>query len=164
MTKEIPIRMDKASMALQWAVYSFMPESIALRNDPSNEALQLGLILSSNILLALSAELALKGLKQKETSVHGYEHTHDLLFLFRSLSDANQGKLAMRFQKYIDEDPKTQNADTSLESFLEKHRDDFVQWRYLDGNVDGLSSAPIEFHYVICAILDEVYSDDVGRN
>ena len=162
MPKKAQMRMDKASMALQWAIYSFMPESTASRHDPSNLALQLGLSLSSNILLPLAAELGLKGLKQKESLVSCYERTHDLLCLFRSLSDANQEKLAMRFQKYIVDDPKTQHSDPNLESFFENHRDDFVQWRYLDDNVDNLSSVRIEFHYVICAILDEVYSDDVG--
>lgn len=162
MIEGTPIRMDKSAMALQWAIYSVMPESKPLSLRKNNPALELGLILASNILLPLAVELGLKGLKQKETSVHCYELTHDLLRLFRSLSDANQEKLTVRFQKYIARDPKTQNTDPSLESFLKNHRDDFVQWRYLDGDVDNMSSVRIEFHYAICAILDEVYSDNVG--
>ena len=160
MTKKPRIRMDKAAMALQCAIHSFIPESTKLNRRTDNLALELGFTLSSNILLPLAAELGLKGLQQKETSVHGYKRTHDLLCLFYSLHHATQEKLSIRFQKYIEEDPKTQHTNPSMESFLENHRDDFVQGRYLDGDVDNLSSARIGFHYIVCAILDEVYSND----
>ena len=160
MTKRSPIRMDKAAMALQWAIYSFMPESKALSSKANNLALELGFHLSSNILLPLAAELGLKGLKQKETSVHCYKRTHDLLCLFWSLSDVTQGKLSIRFQTYMDDDEKMHHKESSMESFLKKHRLDFVEWRYLDGDLDKLASSRIEFHYIICAILDEIYSDE----
>lgn len=158
------MRMDKAAMALQWAIYSFMPESKVPIPKASNLALELGLELSSNILLPLAAELGLKGLKQKETSAQSYKRTHDLLCLFRSLSRQTQEKLSVRFQIYMDDDVKMQHRDSSIESFLKNHRDDFAQWRYLDGNSDSLASARIEFHYIICAILDEIYSDDAEDN
>ena len=147
-------------MAIQWAIYSFMPESKALGPKPKNLALELGLELSSNILLPLAAELGLKGLKQKETSVHCYKLTHDLLCLFRSLSDETQEKLSIRFQKYMGDDESMQRKESDMESFLERHRQDFVEWRYLDGDLDHLASARIEFHYIVCAILDEIYSDE----
>ena len=153
-------RMDKTAMALQWAIHSFMPESRALGTEPSNAALSLGLEVASNILLPLTAELALKGLKQKEASLDSYERTHDLLCLFRSLSDDTQNQLAMQFRKYMEDDPRTRDRNANLEDFLEKHRDDFVQWRYLEGDVDSLEPARIEFHYVICAALDLVYSGE----
>ncbi len=159
MTKRLPIQMDKTALALQWAIYSFMPESKVSILSGNNQALELGLTLSSNILLPLAAELALKGLKQKDSSAYGYKRTHDLLCLFESLSDATQEKLSMRFQRYMEDDVKMKHRDSRMESFLEKHRDDFVQWRYLEDDLDNLASARTEFHYIICAILDEIYAD-----
>ncbi len=50
-----------------------------------------------------------------------------------------------------------------MESFLEKHRDDFVQWRYLDGDLENLASARTEFHYIINAIPDEIYANGAEK-
>ncbi|MYB39950.1 hypothetical protein F4X86_01475 [Candidatus Saccharibacteria bacterium] len=152
--------MDKVAMALQWAIHSFMPGPIALTRDPNNQALQLGLGLSSDILLPLAAELGLKGLKQKETSIRDYERTHDLLRLFKSLSDGAQESLSARFRGHMSGDIKMRDRNRCLEKFLGEHRNDFTEWRYLDGNLGELHSARLEFHYAICAILDEVYSAD----
>lgn len=154
------LRMDKTAMALQWAVYSFMPESRMPGEKPNTPALELGLEVASNILLPLTAELAFKGLKQKEASAISYERTHDLLRLFRSLSDGTQSRLSELFRNYVDDDPKMRNRNASLEVFLENHKDDFVQWRYLEGDLESLASARIEFHYVVCAALDLIYAPE----
>ena len=58
MTKRPPLRMDKAAMAIQWAIHSFIPES--LNPKAKNLALEVGLELSSNILLPLAAKLGHK--------------------------------------------------------------------------------------------------------
>lgn len=102
----------------------------------------------------------MKGLIQKEASASSFERTHDLLRLYRSLSDDTQSRLSERFRNYVDDDPKTRNRDASLEVFLENHRDDFVQWRYLEGDLGSLASARIEFHYVVCAALDLIYAPE----
>ena len=132
-------------MALQVAIFSFMPESEAKRPEVDKLALELGLSLSSNILLPLAVELGLKGLKQKETSVDCYKHTHDLLSLFQSLSDETQDCLSARFQKCMDHDVRMQPKESDMKSFLERHRQDFVKWRYLDCDLDHLVSARREF-------------------
>ena len=147
-------------MALQWAIYRFMPESERVNIPISgNEALQVGLTLSSNILLPLTAELALKGLLQKHKGSKGYDRTHDLLNLYRLLPSELQSRLTGRFQQLI-EGPHVCTSSATLEEFLDRHRRDFERWRYLDEDVKSLFAEPLAFHFAICAILDEVYSDD----
>ena len=146
-------------MSLQWAIYSFMPDSIVLSHDPTSQGLQSGLSLSSNIQLQIAAELALKGLKQKDTSVDGYDHTKNQPCLFRSLSDVNQEKISMRFQNCIMKDPNTQHTNPNMGSFLKSHPDDFIQWRHLHIDIDDLASAQIAIHYIICPLPGAIYSD-----
>ena len=85
MTEGLPMRMDKIAMALQWAIYDFMPESQRPSSGRDAIALNLGLLLASNILLPLATELALKGLHQKEAPDAEPEHTHNLSRLFQTL-------------------------------------------------------------------------------
>ena len=60
------VEMDKMAMAIQHAIH-------LIRGEKSNTlVLNLGIQLSTNILLPLAAELALKGLKQKETTPDGF--------------------------------------------------------------------------------------------
>ena len=160
MTAREPLTLDKIAMALQRAIYRFMPEPERV-NIPlgGNMALQLGLTLSSNILLPLAAELALKGLLQKHKGLREYEHTHDLLKLYQSLPSEVQSRLTGRFRQLL-EGPLVYTNSATLEEFLAKHRCDFERWRYLDDDVEDLVAEPLGFHLAICAILDQVYSDD----
>ena len=159
MTVQEPLTLDKMAMALQWAIYRFMPESERVQIPiHGNMALQLGLTLSSNILLPLTAELALKGLLQKHKGLRGYKHTHDLLKLYQSLPSEVQCRLTGRFRQLI-QGPLVSNNSATLEEFLVRHRCDFERWRYLDDDVEDLVAEPLGFHAAICAILDLVYSD-----
>ena len=125
MTAREPLTLDKIAMALQWAIYRFMPESERV-NIPlgGNMALQLGLTLSSNMLLPLTAELALKGLLQKYRGREEYEHTHDLLKLYQSLPSEIQSRITRRFQQLI-EGPLVCTGSTTIEEFFARHRSDF---------------------------------------
>ena len=60
------VEMDKMAMAIQHAVH------LMRGAEYGTEVLNLGIQLSINILLPLTAELALKGLKQKETTPDGF--------------------------------------------------------------------------------------------
>ena len=148
---------DKPAMALQWAIFSFTPESGLL--ESKSTAHYLGMEIASNILLPLTTELALKGLKQGEIPDCEVLRTHDLLRLFRSLSPETRASLSTRFMEYVSDDSNIWPKPASLLAFLEEHRNDFVEWRYLEGELHGLNSAKSAFHYCICAVLDEVYSD-----
>ena len=145
--------MDKIAMALQHAVH------LMRRQNPNTEALMLGIQLSINILLPLTTELAIKGLKQKETTPDGFIKEHDLLTLFQDVSRDAQSRVHKRFQRYVSQDDETRGKECDIWQFLEEHRDDFVDWRYLE-KPESLIPAYKEFQFAICAILDEVYQDD----
>ena len=149
------VEMDKMAMAIQHAVH-------VIRGEKSNTlVLNLGIQLSTNILLPLTAELALKGLKQKETTPDGFSKTHDLVELFQDVSPDGQSRADKRFRRYMSQDDETNDKTLDLWQFLEVHRVDFVEWRYLEGDKEGpLIPAYKEFQYAICAILDEVYEGD----
>ena len=160
MTTREPLTLDKIAMALQWAIYRSMPESERIGiHLAGNMALQLGLILSSNILLPLTAELALKGLLQRHKGRSEYERTHDLLKLYQSLPPEVQSRLTERFQQLI-EGPRAYTDSATIQEFFATHRNDFERWRYLDDDVGGVISEPLGFHLAICAVLDQVYPDD----
>ena len=147
--------MDKMAMAIQHAVYSMR------RAEYGTEVLNLGIQLSINILLPLTAELALKGLKQKETTRDSFAKTHDLVRLFQEVSLDAQNRVNESFRRYMSQDDETKDKTFDLCQFLEAHRNDFEDWRYLeDAKVGSLIPAYKEFQYAICAILDEVYEGD----
>ena len=155
MSNKKQIRMDKMAMALQHAVHLMREER------PNTLVLDLGIQLSTNILLPLMTELALKGLKQKETTSDGFTKKHDLLKLFQDVSSDAQSRVNERYQRYLSEDDETKDKNHDIRRFLEDHKDDFVEWRYLeDDKVGSLLPAYKEFQYAICAILDEVYEGD----
>ena len=149
------VEMDKMAMAIQHAIH-------LIRGEKSNTlVLNLGIQLSTNILLPLAAELALKGLKQKETTPDGFTKTHDLMELFQDVSPDSQSRADKRFRRYMSQDDETKDKTLDLWQFLEVHRGDFVEWRYLEGDKEcPLIPAYKEFQYAICAILDEVYKGD----
>ena len=155
MTRQPKVRLDKIALAVQWACYDLMPEFRSTdTRSPDNFVLNLGRVVANNILLPLTAELALKGLLQKIN--RNYEQKHDLHRLFISLPDSIQQSIEQRFHRYIEEVEPQKN--TTLQEFLLKHKDDFVVWRYLEADVESLDGEPKTFHLVICAILDEVWT------
>ena len=155
MSNKKQVGMDKMAMALQHAVHLMRGER------PNTLVLNLGIQLSINILLPLTAELALKGLKQKETTTDGLTKTHDLMDLFQHVSSDAQSRVNESFQRYLSQDDETNDKKLDIWQFLEEHRDDFVEWRYLeDDKVASLIPAYKEFQYAISAILDEVYEGD----
>ena len=155
MSNKKQVEMDKMAMALQHAVHLMRGER------PNTQVLNLGIQLSINILLPLTAELALKGLKQKETTPDGFTKTHDLVKLFQHVSSDAQSRVNESFQRYLSQDDETKDKKLDIWQFPEERRDDFVEWRYLeDDKVGSLIPAYKEFQYAICAILDEVYEGD----
>ena len=149
------VEMDKMAMAIQHAVH------LMRGAEYGTEVLNLGIQLSINTLLPLTAELALKGLKQKETTPDGFTKTHDLVRLFQEVSLDAQNRVNESFQRYMSQDDETKDETFDLWHFLEVHRNDFEDWRYLeDTKVGSLIPASKEFQYAICAILDEVYEGD----
>ena len=145
------------AMALQWAVHYFKP-SPSINLQPENRALEIGLELSANIILPLALELGLKALKEQETSPGEFKRTHDLLDLFQELSPQLQRRLSTRFRQYVSDDRQVCPSTSGLEGFVEKHRTDFVDWRYLEGEAtEDLKAAQREFQYALCAVLDEAY-------
>lgn len=148
------IRMEKTAMAIQHAVH------LMRGVNPTTQALALGIQVSSSILLPLTAELALKGLKQKETTPDGFIKTHDLAKLFQDVSLEAQERVDKRFRMYLSQDDETKGQNIILWQFFEEHKNDFVGWRYLeDKEVELLTLAYKEFQYAISSILDEVYED-----
>ncbi len=143
------VSMDKIAMAIQHSAH-------LLHGETSTDlALYLGVHISKNILLSLAAELALKGLKQKETTCGNFIRTHDLVKLFQDVPSEAQGRVDKRFKWYMSQDDETKNNNSTLWQFFRDHKDDFVGWRYLED--EPPDPAYKEFQYAICAILDEVY-------
>ena len=156
MSNKKQVEMDKIAMALQHAIH-------LMRGEKTDTlVLNLGIQISINILLPLTAELALKGLKQKETTPDGFTKIHDLVKLFQDVSPDAQRRVNERFERYLSQDDETKNTNLDIWRFFEDHRKDFEEWRYLDDDdkVGSLIPAYKEFHYTICAILDEVYEGD----
>lgn len=155
MSNNNQVEMDKMAMAIQQAVHSMR------REEHGTEVQNLGIQLSINILLPLSAELALKGLKQKETTSASFTKTHDLVRLFQEVSPNAQNRVNEGFRRYMSQDGETKHKTTDLWQFLEAHRHDFEDWRYLENAKAGsIIPAYKEFQYAICAILDEVYESN----
>jgi len=149
------VEMDKMAMAIQHAIHLMRGEK------PTTQVLDLGIQISSNILLPLTTELALKGLKQKETTPDSFIKTHDLVKLFRDVSSGAQSRADKRFRRYMSQDDETKDKNVDLWHFFESHRNDFVEWRYLEDTEEGpLVPAYKEFQYAICSILDEVYEGE----
>lgn len=84
------------------------------------------------MLLALSAELALKAWIVREGVQQSTPRSHDLLKLFRLLSPAKRERLSARFAAEILPDYRSWiDMDDDLESSLERISNAFVEWRYL---------------------------------
>ena len=83
----------------------------------------LGYLLSTVMLRALAAELILKALSCKKTGQYKKgKDGHDLLALFNDLDSSTKTIVAKL---------EDNHGIAPLEKILEKHRNDFVAWRYL---------------------------------
>ena len=84
------------------------------------------------ILLSLSMELALKAWFVFDHDNPMVPRTHDLLRLFESLTPKSQEKLDTEFKRTVaPEHPNILWADYGIRHVLFKHKDAFVQWRYV---------------------------------
>lgn len=125
--------------------------------DPN--ALQItGYFLSSTILRALAAEVALKALYSQETGKEP-ERIHNLLRLFRKLHHTTRNSLDHRFQRIQKLRNISRDQSNPIEQVLAEHKDDFVVWRYIlyqggDRHIKLLNLEP-----VVEAIIEE-YSDN----
>ena len=115
----------------------------------------LGCIWVENIVIALAIELSLKALLAKECGSD--LHTHDLLRLFNKLQPETQEEIETKFHEHRKEMMTLREA--SMRELLEDHRNDFVNWRYLDKNIEPLMSEGKALQITICSILD-VYNSN----
>lgn len=154
----MPYTLDKMAMAIQHTVYQIQLMQSRTPSTENEGAVWLGNVVSINTLVALAAELALKGLHQKVSASANFERTHDLSRLFESLPSDIQNHVSNRWLKYT-EDANILQRYKNLTDLFATHKRDFEKWRYLDKDVDDLRSAPLEMQFAVCAILDEVYGD-----
>ena len=76
--------------------------------------------------------------------------THYLARLFQEVSPDAQNRVNERFQRYMTQDGETKDKAFDLWDFLEAHRHDFDDWRYLENAKAGsLIPAYEEFQYAI---------------
>ena len=152
-----PLDPAKLAMALQWAANHMMPPSQRVAVLPRQRlAADLGQEVASNFLLPLTVELALKGLIQRHQGPSAYPHKHDLLLLYETQPCEVRRSLDERFTHMATD---TSAAGLDLPAFLEQHRNDFERWRYLNGDVAGLTADPIAFQLAACAVLDIAFGD-----
>lgn len=85
----------------------------------------MGLFIAVPILLTLATEIVLKAYQLKERGE--YDHSHDLLKLFRGLEKNTQKSLKDAFSP---NNSKIRPILRSLEGILAIHRDTFINWRY----------------------------------
>ena len=79
-----------------------------------------GYFFGAVILRAFATELTLKAISLKQTGQ--YKKTHDLLLLFEDLEDDTKKIIA---------EVADNRGIAPLEQILSKHKDDFVEWRYV---------------------------------
>ena len=94
----------------------------------------LGYSLSMVMLRALATELMLKALSFKKTGQYRKDRNgHDLLILFNDLDSETK--------KIVGAQESSQEI-ASLQQILEKHKDDFIEWRYIAEKENG---TPVDF-------------------
>ncbi len=108
-----------------------------------------------NIVMALTVEFALKALLIKNRVAP--HNRHDLLKLYTQLSLETRNQLENKFRTFI-ENGEVIGTD-SLCQLLTSHKDDFVDWRYLDKEPENLISECRELQFAVLAILD-VYDSE----
>ena len=110
-----------------------------------------------NFVLPFAIELALKALLAK--TGQGFKFTHDLLALYNKFSPDIKGRLQSEFIIQLEKGGCPETG--SFEDLLTAHKNDFVDWRYLD-KAEKLKKEEKEMHLAICAILEIYNSDSVS--
>ena len=116
---------------------------------------RLGCIWAVNIIVALTAEFALKALLIKKEVTP--PHRHDLLELYALLPPDTRNQLEEKFRTSIENGEVV--GTESLCQLMALHKDDFVNWRYLDKEPEHLIPEYRELQFAVHAILD-VYNSD----
>lgn len=132
-------KMMGEARSLQWAANQHANRLNAKEVSPSSDPIAvLGHLLSSLILQALAAETGLKALQQRELG--DFDATHDLFKLFTRLGPVTQDNINEKYQEAV------QSMDFSASvvargefvgDVLERHRHDFIDWRYIYELPDG---------------------------
>ena len=110
----------------------------------------LGCTWAINILVALTAEFALKALLIKKEVTP--PHRHDLLELYALLPPDTRNQLEEKFRISIENGEVV--GTESLCQLMALHKDDFVNWRYLDKEPEHLIPECRELQFAVHAILD----------
>jgi len=125
--------------SLQWAANQHANRLNAREVSPSSDRVAvLGHFLSSLILQTLAAETGLKALQQRDLG--DFEATHDLFKLFTRLGPVTQEKINEKYQEAVQSMGFPASAVSRGEfvgDVLERHRHDFVDWRYIYELPDG---------------------------
>ena len=134
---------------------------LAMPGIENNQLEVLGFGVSSIVLRAFAAELALKALYMQETG-DDPERTHNLLSLFKRLEGATQTSVEQRFERIrrqkIASGIYSGETDPLLQ-VLTNHKDDFVEWRYLQEKMGvGANTRPLVLNSVIEAAVEEYVS------
>jgi len=97
---------------------------------------------------AFGIELSLKALRARE----GFSprHCHNLLTLFNDLLPATRSKLETQFRH----DTQHTRPGVALSDFLREHRNDFLEWRYLDKPKSLTSGDAGLLQLAMCAMLE----------
>ena len=118
----------------------------------------LGFFVSSVVLRAFATEIALKALYMDETG-NDPARTHNLLYLFKELKGTTQTSVEQRFERIrgqkIARGIYSGETDPLLQ-VLTNHKDDFVEWRYLQEKLGvGANTRPLVLNSVIEAAEEE---------
>lgn len=111
------------------------------------KALQLGNTITECFLLPFSIELGLKAILEKEKGKGIMEHS--LTKIFDNFSKETKDELNKIYKLQC-------GRKKNIREILEKHKNDFIGWRYLD-NPENLQMNYKELQYVIYSILDYLY-------
>ena len=116
---------------------------------------RIGCIWAVNIVVALTAEFALKAVLIKNGVAP--PNRHDLLELHTLLPLETRRQLEDKFRISIENGEVI--GTESLCQLLASHKDDFVDWRYLDKEPENLIPECRKLQFAVHAILD-VYNSD----
>jgi HEPN domain-containing protein len=113
--------------------------------DNDYNALQTGCTYTLNFLLPLTIELGLKALILKENNEP--PKVHNLIKLHNNLTKETKENVQIQFRKLSE-------GDFKVIDLLEKHKNDFENWRYLDDPSNCPGGDDVMMQYLVSAILD----------
>ena len=122
-------------------------------DNPGDPETVVGYGVSSVMLRAFAAELAIKAMYVKETNKK-HPHGHDLESLFSKLKVSTQRSIEKRFQRIQASKWSGTAVGKSLPTILSEHKQDFPDWRYLHEN-KNLHAEVLALNPVIEAIVEE---------